>query len=93
MVSWGRAFRGAAGVIGFAIIWWIVGGALIAAGIYISGAGVIFYDPSRSTSFMGVGIGAILVFIGYIIGILGTLAAFLKVLPEIVAEEVQEKGM
>lgn len=93
MVSWGRAFRGAAGIIGFAIIWWIVGGALVVAGIYISGAGFIFYDPSRSTSFIGVGIGVILAFIGYLIGILGTLAAFLKVLPEMVAEEVQENGM
>jgi hypothetical protein len=90
MVSWGRAFRGAAGVVGFSIIWWIIGAALIIAGIYVSGFGFGYFGSTSVASFIGVGVGAILVFIGYIIGILGTLAAFLKILPEIVAEEVQK---
>jgi hypothetical protein len=90
MVSWGRAFRGAAGIVGFAIIWWILGGVLVVAGIYLSGIFSMFYG-SAGSSFLGIGLGSILIFIGYIIGILGTIAAFLKVLPEIVAEEVQER--
>ena len=90
MVSWGRAFRGAAAIIGFAIIWWIIGMALAVAGAYITG-GLGFFGAARSASFVGVGIGAILIFIGCVISILGTFAAFLKVLPERVAEEVHEK--
>ena len=89
MVSWGRAFRGAAAVVGFAIIWWIIGAALVAAGFYLS-AGFGFYGSSGVT-YSAIGIGAILIFCGSIISILGVFAAFLKVLPEIVAEEVHGK--
>ncbi|MBU7016406.1 MAG: hypothetical protein HXS44_02770 [Theionarchaea archaeon] len=89
MVSWGRAFRGAAAVVGFAIIWWIIGAALVSAGFYISG-GFGLYGSSGAT-YSAIGIGAILIFCGSIISILGVFAAFLKVLPEIVAEEVRGK--
>jgi hypothetical protein len=89
MVSWGRAFRGAAGIVGFAIIWWIVGLIIIVAGVIVSGMGFSLSYPT-STSLVGMLVGAILILIGYIIGILGTLAAFLKILPEMVAEEVQK---
>ena len=88
MVSWGRAFRGAAGIVGFAIIWWFVGGILVVAGVFISG--FVSQLSMGSASMASMVIGVILILIGYIIGILGTLAAFLKVLPEIVAEEVQK---
>lgn len=86
MVSWGRAFKGAAGIVGFAIIWWIVGGIFIAAGILISGFRLSF-SAGISINML---IGGLLILTGYIVGILGTLAAFLKVLPEIVAEELQK---
>ena len=92
MVSWGRAFKGAAGIIGFAIIWWIVGLILIVVGFMLSGVGYLFGAGSTYTtgaSYTGMVVGFILVFIGYLVGILGTIAAFLKVLPEIIAEEVR----
>lgn len=92
MVSWGRAFKGAAGIIGFAIIWWIVGLILIVVGFMLSGIGYLFGFGSTygaGASYASMVMGFILVFIGYLIGILGTIAAFLKVLPEIIAEEVR----
>lgn len=91
MVSWGRAFKGAAGIIGFAIIWWIVGGILIAVGMMMSGYGMSgFTFRSGAMSFASMGIGIVVAFIGYLIGILGSVAAVLKILPEIVAEEVKQ---
>ncbi|MBU7023262.1 MAG: hypothetical protein HXS40_03765 [Theionarchaea archaeon] len=88
MVSWGRAFKGAAGVVGFSIIWWFVGGILIGIGMFLAGFGFLF--SSTTASFMGTVLGVVLIFIGSIIGMLGTIASFLKVLPEIVAEEIQK---
>ena len=89
MVSWGRAFRGAAAVVGFAIIWWIIGAALVGAGFYVSGWFGLY--GSSEVTYTAIGIGAVLIFCGSIISILGVIAAFLKVLPEIVAEEVRGK--
>lgn len=91
MVSWSRAFKGAAGIIGFSIIWWFIGGILIAAGMIISGMGFSMSSFSPGASFLGWFLGVILVFIGIVVGALGTLAAQLKILSEIVAEEVQGK--
>ncbi len=89
MVSWGRAFRGAAGVLGFAIVWWIIGLLIIGAGVFVLGWGFNLSFPT-SSSLARMFLGAVLIFLGYIVGILGTLAAFLKILPEIVAEEVHK---
>lgn len=90
MVSWSRAFRGAAGIVGFSIIWWIIGSILIGAGFFVSGWGFTagFFSTSTGTALFGMVIGVILIIIGSVIGILGTMAAFLKVLPEIIAEEM-----
>lgn len=88
MVSWGRAFKGAAGIVGFSIIWWIIGGVLIGLGMFVAGFG--FFFSSAAASFMGMVLGVVLIFIGSVIGMLGTLASFLKVLPEMVAEEIQK---
>jgi len=88
MVSWGRAFKGAGGIVGFAIVWWFIGGVVIGAGFYLSGLGYMF-SLSPSASFAGMLLGFVLILIGTIIGTLGTLAAFVKVLSEIVAEEVR----
>ncbi|MBU7042297.1 MAG: hypothetical protein HXS47_01805 [Theionarchaea archaeon] len=89
MVSWSRAFRGAAGIVLYSIIWWIIGSLLIGAGFFISGWGFStgFYGSGAALiSMLG---GVILIFIGSVIGILGTMAAFLKILPEIVVEEIK----
>lgn len=89
MVNWGRAFRGAAGVLGFAIVWWIIGVLIIGAGVYVLGWGFSLSFPAVS-SLTRMFLGAVLIFLGCIVGILGTLAALLKILPEIVAEEVRK---
>lgn len=91
MVSWGRAFKGAAGIVGFAIIWWFVGGLIMGAGLLLSGMGFGTFSFSTAASLMSLVLGVILMLIGSIVGILGTLAAFVKILPEIVAEEVRSK--
>lgn len=90
MVSWGRAFRGAAGIVSLAIIWWIVGLILVGAGAFISGMG---FPPSLpiTAPFMRLVTGFVLILLGFLIGLLGSLAAVLKILPEIVAEEIQKK--
>jgi hypothetical protein len=88
MVSWNRAFRGAAGVVGFSIIWWFIGSLLVAGGFFVSGWGITsgFFEPGIALFSMIVSI--ILIVLGSIIGILGTVAAVLKILPEMVAEEI-----
>ncbi|MGC1121422.1 MAG: hypothetical protein WBA22_10050 [Candidatus Methanofastidiosia archaeon] len=88
MVSWGRAFKGAAGIVGFSIIWWIIGGILVGAGMFVAGFGFSF--SSVGASFFGIILGAVLIFVGSVIGMLGTIASFLKVLPEMVVEEIQK---
>jgi hypothetical protein len=88
MVSWNRAFRGAAGIVGFSIIWWFIGSLLVAGGFFISGWGITSGFFSPSTALLSMVISVILIIMGSIIGLLGTVAAFLKILPEMVAEEI-----
>lgn len=88
MVSWGRAFKGAAGIVGFSIIWWIVGGILVGLGMFVAGIGFSF--SYTGTSFLGMILGAVLMFVGSVIGMLGTVASFLKVLPEMIVEEIKK---
>lgn len=88
MVSWSRAFKGAAGVVGFSIIWWIIGGIIIGLGAFVSGIGVT--SSYSGASFVGMILGVILMFVGSVISMLGTIASFLKVLPEMVVEEIKK---
>lgn len=93
MVSWGRAFRGAGAIVGYSIIWMLIGLGIIIAGSYFGiVVGVERYGPFGITyrePNWGVLIASWL--IGYIILVLGALAAWLKVAPEIISEEVEKR--
>jgi len=86
MVTWGRAFRAAGAYVGFSIVWIIVGGIIIS----------VSYVPLMLAAMMGKTPGAEVIpaivgmIIGYVIILLGVMAAFFKILPEVVAEEVKK---
>ncbi len=93
MVSWSRAFGAAGLYVAFLIIWTVVGGILIFAGIFTTGT-LITYDPYSGLPRFnpaGIGIGLVLLIIGYVIILLGSLATFFKIASEVIAEEVESR--
>lgn len=93
MVSWGRAFRAAGTYVVFLIVWGMIGGIFIFAGILTAGT-LITYDPLTGMprlNLAGAGVGIVLFLIGYIIILLGSMATLFKILSELVAEEVQKR--
>ncbi|HIE23566.1 MAG TPA: hypothetical protein EYP68_04985 [Candidatus Korarchaeota archaeon] len=93
MVSWRRAFGAAGLYVAFLLIWAVIGGIFIFAGIFMAGT-LVSYDPVTGIpklNLAGAGFGVILIIIGYGLILLGSLATFLKIVSEIVAEEVEMK--
>jgi hypothetical protein len=94
LVSWGRAFRAAGAYVGWSILWALVGIAIAATG-YAMIIGGVTYSFFGGVSYAWGGLigGIILVIIGYIITVLGLMAAFFKILPEVVAEELHRQNL
>ncbi|RLG40517.1 MAG: hypothetical protein DRO05_06175 [Thermoproteota archaeon] len=93
MVSWSRAFGAAGMYVVFLIIWGVISGIFIFAGIMTAGT-LIAYDPLTGLprfNLAGAGIGLVLFLIGYVIILLGSMATLFKILSEVVAEEVQRR--
>lgn len=85
-IAWGRAFRAAFMVCLYSLIWWIIGGALIAAGVgsaYYSGYS--YYNGNNYGGLGSIG-GIIIAIIGYVILVLGTLASYFKVNTDLILE-------
>jgi len=85
MVTWGRAFRAAVAYVAYVILWYIVGLIITFAGIApMTTRGPVPPGPAEIL------FSIICLIIGIAIIVLGTTAAFFKILPEIVAEEVKK---
>src|SRR5256712_14174419 len=99
--TWGRAFRGAAAIVLFGILWFILGIFLFLVGIAMIGfsllanplgasAGAGLFQASGIVGFV---LGLVLVIAGIALSLLGFLASFLKVMSEMTAEEISRRVM
>jgi len=93
LVSWDRAFRGAAAFVAYSIIWILIGVGIIIFGIYFG-----FVVGTQQRGLFGMtytepnwGVAIISIIVGVIIIELGTYASWLKIEPEIIAEEVEKR--
>ena len=100
MPTWGRAFRGAAAIVLFGILWVVIGIVLFFIGVAMIGFSM-FANPLGSSPVSGVPeasgvlglvLGIILVVAGIALALLGFLASFLKVVSEMTAEEVGRRS-
>jgi hypothetical protein len=96
-VSWGRSFRAAVMLIVYSIVWVIVGGIFIIAGIILSAGSVtsmlgIFRGVPTIPSFSAGGllVSVLLFVIGYLIVLFGTMASFFKVQTDIITQQMQK---
>jgi hypothetical protein len=97
MVTWGRAWRAAGAWFGWSIVWGIIGIIIMVVGIVIiiGSSAYSFYDYYYGNTYtlggVGIGGGIALMFIGWLILILGAVASFFKIDSEIVSEEVKRQ--
>jgi uncharacterized membrane protein len=95
LVSWGRSFKASLLLLAFTILWAIVGGVIMIAGMsLIPPTGVFYTDPWTGLPVInwGMMIGAIILWIiGYLIILLGVSASFFKVNTEIIVEELRKQ--
>lgn len=92
-ISWGRAFGYAVRFVLYSLLWVILGGILILAGIWIATSGfsgVMGFEwwqtqlarhPAGSIT-----IGVLLMILGYIIAALGSIATYFKLMAELIVE-------
>lgn len=93
MVSWGRAFKAALVLLAFAILWGIIGGVIIFAGIFFGSLGVISFSPHPpyfSINWGAIGIVFIIWIIGALIAFLGTWASAFKIATDLAIEEMRK---
>lgn len=92
MVSWSKALNASLKIIGYSIIWWIVGGIIMIIGFSMIGNQMNLPNvlmSGKAPNFASILAGIIIVAI-YIIAIIGSLAAFMKVFTELNVEEVSK---
>lgn len=101
MATWGSAFAVAFKILLLSLIWWIIGFILIIAGAAAIGAPIIsaleeymsmgptapYGPPHGLFDFGSMILGLILIIVGYLIVVLGTMASFLKYSAEYYAKE------
>ncbi|MBS7649226.1 hypothetical protein KEJ17_06275 [Candidatus Bathyarchaeota archaeon] len=86
--SWGKAFGYALRYIAFVILWYIIGGLIMVAGVAMMLSAVSLGPPYYMPTFNpGAVIGGIIVIIiGLIITILGSMAAYFKIMSRLISE-------
>lgn len=89
MVSWSNSFIAALKVIGFSLIWWIVGGIVVLISLGMISNPMMGISSGRMPDMSVMFTGFIVMTIGYIIALVGSLAAFMKVLTELIAQEIK----
>lgn len=99
MATWGSAFLTALKIVIMSLVWGIIGLAMIVFGILM--LGMPYYGasapplpgnvPTGLTDITSILVGGVLVLIGYVILVLGTLASFLKYSAEYYAREVKRE--
>src|SRR5659263_26429 len=87
MVSWNKSFAAAFKIIGYSIGWWVGGIILFFIGLNKIGNLTGVFITGKAPDSANLLIGLILMTIGYVIAISGTLAAFMKVFTELLIEE------
>jgi hypothetical protein len=92
LVTWGRAWRAAGAWFGWSLVWGFVGIIFIVAGALVI-AGSAVYSIYGGVNYLtgGMAGGFVLMVIGWLIMILGSMAAYFKVGSEIIAEEVKKE--
>src|SRR3989442_4138122 len=96
--TWGRAFRGAAAIVLFGILWVVLGIFLFLVGIAMIGFSLLANPLGSSaglfpaSGIVGFGLGLVLVIAGIALSLLGFLASFLKVMSEMTAEEIARRS-
>jgi len=91
--SWGKAFSYALRYIAYAILWVIIGGVIMVAGMamILSGYGPVpsSFEPPYYPPVFNLGAiigGIILIIAGLIISILGSMAAYFKIMSRLIGE-------
>ncbi|MEM1509584.1 MAG: hypothetical protein QW291_01695 [Thermofilaceae archaeon] len=100
MATWGSAFATAFKILLLSLIWWIIGFILIIAGAAAIGSPIIsalqsmgagptapYGPPQGLFDFGSIILGLVLIVIGYLVVVLGTMASFLKYSAEYYARE------
>lgn len=102
MVSWIKAIKKAMVYIGFLIVWGIIGGVIIGVGFIVGEPKIEYVRPPIDVGIpvdvkipvptMGNPLAFLLLTtIGYLITLIGMMAAFFKVIAEITADEVERR--
>src|SRR5947209_18267890 len=96
--TWGRAFRGAAAIVLFGILWVVLGIFLFLVGIAMIGFSLLANPLGSSaglfpaSGIVGFGLGLVLVIAGIALSLLGFLASFLKVMSELSGGEIDRRS-
>src|SRR5438445_6541906 len=99
--TWGRAFRGAAAIVLFGILWVVLGIFLFLVGIAMIGFSLLANPLGASagaglfqaSGVLGFGLGLVLVIAGIALSLLGFLASFLKGMSEMTAEAIARRSV
>src|SRR5437899_12345383 len=94
--TWGRAFRGAAAIVLFGILWVILGIFLFRVGIAMIGFSMLANPLGSSAAaglfqasgIVGFGLGLVLVIAGLALSLLGLLGSFLNVIYGLTAAQI-----
>lgn len=90
LVSWTRAFKAAILTIAYWIVWAIIGGIIAVGGLFSMSDAISYTNYGLPHVELGRAFGGlILVFIGWLIILLGFYATIYKVLTEIIVDEVR----
>jgi len=94
MPTWIQSFKAAAAVVIFGLLWWLIGLVVFVAGLLLMGVPVLTgVGPSPLAGITGFVLGAVVAVIGIAIMLVGFLASFLKVVVEMIVDEVRSLRM
>lgn len=91
MPTWIRSFKAAAAVVVFGLLWWLIGLVVLVVGLYLMGLNVLggVGLAPLAPGIVGFVGGALVAVIGIAIMLVGFLASFLKVVVEMLVDEVK----
>jgi len=89
-IGWGRAFGYAVRYVIYVFAWWIIGGILMGIGFILIASSTVYYGWIKIENYGLLIGGIIMVFIGLVIAMLGSLATYFKLMSRLVRESVPE---
>jgi len=87
-IGWGRAFGYAIRYVIYVLAWWIIGGILMGVGFTLIASSIVYYGWRMSIDYGLLIGGIIIVFIGLVIAMFGSLATYFKLMSRLVRESV-----